>query len=259
MHVERLVVGAWVLALGLATLEGCGGNGVADGASERAGTGDARDGGSSADTPTDSMGDKTTDLVTGTMADGRPEAAEGGEAGFGPADSATDVDYSQCAAPGDFGSALMFDATAAREVISASTQAEVALVWYPFFKTPTPDASWNEGLGSSLTINLRAIVAPFGANLAPMTIDLATQAPDACGACVTTRVLGPNGVTHVYVATGGTLTVTALPANPPTSTSVFSGTLSNATFKKVSPTEDGCSTKIDTASFSAPVVRQDAN
>jgi hypothetical protein len=223
-----------------------------------AGTGDARK-------PTDTLQDAAEDGESADAAsDQGAEAAGDSQAGSVPTDAAADVvdaGLYHCFTPADFGSALIFDGSTARELLSPSTGAEEDLAWYPFFKTATSTATGVfAGLGPTLTMDLRVNVPPFGAVLAPMTIDLATQVLPTCGACVTTRAILPDSpVVEVYAATGGTLTLTALPPivppdTPPSDTWVFSGTLSDVTFKMVSPAAGACTTKIDAASFSVLTV-----
>ena len=101
-------------------------------------------------------------------------------------------------------------------------------------------------------------VAPFGDTIAPMAnIDLSGQSQyETCGACVLvlTQVATDGSAQQLYLATAGTLTITAVTPN-------ITGTMSNVTFQHVtidpntsiSTKADDCPTSVTSASFNTMV------
>jgi hypothetical protein len=105
---------------------------------------------------------------------------------------------------------------------------------------------------------------PFGATIAPMAnIDLSGQSQyETCGACVfvLTQVGMDGSAQQVYLATAGTLTITAVSPN-------ITGMMSNVTFQHVtidpnttiSTRVDNCVTSVTSASFNTMVVNMAAS
>ena len=101
-------------------------------------------------------------------------------------------------------------------------------------------------------------IAPFGTTIAPMAnIDLSGQSQfKTCGACVLVlaRVGTDGSAQQIYLATAGTLTITAVSPN-------ITGTMSNVTFQHVtidpsttiSTRVDDCVTSVTSASFNTTV------
>jgi hypothetical protein len=86
-----------------------------------------------------------------------------------------------------------------------------------------------------LDVQLYRNAAPFGAMLAPMTINLAGQSDfSTCGACVLFHPMYNDGVEiraqPNYIATSGMLNITAVPNG---AAGKFTATLSNVTFEHV--------------------------
>jgi hypothetical protein len=136
--------------------------------------------------------------------------------------------------------------------------------------TPQGSLQWlaqldNDNEPNELDVQLYENMMPFGASLAPMTISLASQGSFAtCGACV---VFHPMYVTGApihsqisYIATGGTLTLTAVPS---AAAPMLTGTLTNVTFAHVdidlttyatTPDPDGCTVTLPSATINVPAV-----
>ncbi|HEX4407025.1 MAG TPA: hypothetical protein VH560_19435 [Polyangia bacterium] len=113
---------------------------------------------------------------------------------------------------------------------------------------------------NELDVQLYEGVMPFGASLAPMTIPLAGQGDFAtCGACVIFHPMyvagAPIHAQTSYIATGGTLTLTAVPTG---TTTTLVGSLSNVTFEHVdidlttyatTKSADGCTSALTSATI----------
>ncbi|HUJ58842.1 MAG TPA: hypothetical protein VLX92_10130 [Kofleriaceae bacterium] len=120
----------------------------------------------------------------------------------------------------------------------------------------------NDNPADYLYVQLVATYAPFGQEVtAPVTITIPSTPDDSqCGGCVIIEADCPdcfnNGTPgSTYMADGGTLKVTSLGSN-------MVGTVTNATFVHVdinasngatTVVNDGCTTKITSLSFTAPI------
>jgi hypothetical protein len=98
-----------------------------------------------------------------------------------------------------------------------------------------------------LDVQLYKNAAPFGAMLSSMSISLAGQSDfSTCGACVLFHPNYSNGTAvrtqTNYIATSGTLNVTAVPNGTATK---LTATLSNVTFEHVTIDPDFKTTKVD--------------
>jgi hypothetical protein len=140
---------------------------------------------------------------------------------------------------------------------------------------PSPDeVDWDATLNNDvkpdvLDFTLFAGQDPFAAGITTKTIDLAGQDDlKTCGACVLLIAHADTNMPLLragddYIATSGTLMLTAVPTLPITASSRVTGTLTNVVFKhvKINPTSfvttkiDDCKVTVTSANFDSLVVK----
>jgi hypothetical protein len=187
--------------------------------------------------------------AAGGSAAGAPGDAAAGAPGAAGSDGGTTEaaaeappapELNSCGDPAKLGAATVLAQTGVLGGDRATPNLSDAIDWLGMVNSATEP--------QTLEIQLYKSTAPFGAMLAPMSISLTGQSDFAtCGACVffhpgyrdnTPLKNQPN-----YVATSGTLNLTAVPSA--SGSGMLTGTLSNVTFEHIMIDPDYKTTKVD--------------
>jgi hypothetical protein len=203
--------------------------------------------------------------AAGTDAGAGADAAAGSAGGaHGAAGADAGIDAAACNAAPTYGDVVV---PSAEQNADESAQAPG--------QGPTELVEWAGALSASaqpdvLDVSLYNMLQPFGDTLADGTFDLSTQGDfETCGACVVVVAKASSDQTlpvlergDTYIATSGTLTLTAVPAFPATAQSRITGTVTNAVLVHVTidpqssvttRVNDGCTVTIHSASFDSTV------
>jgi hypothetical protein len=240
------LITALVAALSLAACTSSSGNGGGGGSGGATGGAAGGTGGATGGTGGATGGTGGATGGTGG-ATGGAGGATGGASGAGPA-------LNTCGDPAALGAATVMSQMASLNFGDRSTTAmDGSVVWFGQLNMATRP--------QTLDVQLYRNAAPFGAMLAPMTISLTAQSDfSTCGACVLFHPMYNDGVEiraqPNYIATSGTLTLTAVPNGAP---GQLTGTLSNVTFQHVmiesstfkTTKIDNCTITLTSASISA--------
>jgi hypothetical protein len=177
-------------------------------------------------------------------ADGAPPADAGAPAdGAGPGDGAPADGGAACVAAATYG-----DLGTRTDPVEADDLAAPTIVWATYALNADPD---------TLKVDLYAGVGVFANAITAGTYQLTGDelAYSTCGACVHLTAAGAGGVTQDYMATGGTLTITAV---APT----LQATLTNVTFEHVTiagsestPVGDGCLSAVGNLVIASPLTQ----
>jgi hypothetical protein len=242
-----------LLFLGCAAFGACtssSGVGGTAGASASAGASGSAGSGGASGAGTAGSGSAGATGGTAGASDGTAGATDGGT-------DAPNVPKNACGIPSTLGATLVMQTAAQGYGDRPTSTQQGSLQWLGQLD--------NDNEPNELDVQLYENTMPFGAALAPMTISLAGQGSFAtCGACVVFHpmyVVGAPIHSQIsYIATGGTLTLTAVPS---AATPTLTGTLSNVTFKHVdinettyatTPDPDGCTVTLPSATINVTAV-----
>jgi hypothetical protein len=173
------------------------------------------------------------------------------------------------------GGALNCNVTATYGPVTFAAGAQQAVAYQDNAKSAAPaEVDWDATLNNDakpdvLGISMANLVPPFTNGIVPMnTIDLTGMADYRnCGACVVIIAHADPAISNLlasgddYIATSGTLKLTATPSFPLGASSRITGTLTNVVFKhvKINPTTlvtsdvDGCKITLSSANFDSVV------
>jgi hypothetical protein len=235
-------------ALSLAACSSSKDNGGGGGSS--AGTGGGAGGGAG-----------TGGAVAGSSGDAAAGTSGGGGSAGGGMDAGMEAppmpELNACGVQAKLGAAKVLMQTAMQGGDRATASLTDSVAWFGQLNMDTTP--------QMLDVQLYKNAAPFGAMLAPMTINLAMGQTDfaTCGACVVFHPKYLDGVEiraqPNYMATSGTLTITAVPNGAATK---LTATLSNVTFQHVmiasstfttTPVGDNCTVTLTSATIDVNV------